>query len=105
MKITILLVAFFMGFTQSLFAAEKQIPKLEVVIETMEIEKLNISLDDSLNGYVVTPKMKCQITPDTRAFNKDTAVPLIEARNQKGKSALVSCVVKTRIVTEIKWPM
>ena len=75
----------------------------EIIVEAMEIDKLDIMLSDKLSGYVLHGNKKCRITSDTKAFKAFKSVPLIQAKNQRGKPALVHCDVKAQQVTKISW--
>ena len=77
--------------------------------ESAEITGLKINLDKSLNGRIILKKCNgckaivLKITPETKAFHKNEEVPLIRAKNQLGKSAVVSYVIKSRLVKRIVW--
>ena len=84
-------------------------PKLIRLEEALEETTLNITLDNSLNGYIVGKMCKdCKsirvtITPETVAMEKRTVVPLIEAKKRAGKPAFVIFDPKTMKVNKIRW--
>jgi len=79
--------------------------------ETAEITGLKISLDSKLNGRIILEQCTgCKsvvltITPETKAFDSSVneEVPLIQAKKQLGKSAVVSYVIKSKLVKRIVW--
>lgn len=77
--------------------------------ETAEISGLKITLDSKLNGRIILKQCTgCKsavltITPETKAFNKNIEVPLIQAKKRLGKSAVVSYVIKSKLVKSIVW--
>lgn len=83
--------------------ADRAKPLFEVLVEAIEIDKLDITLDGKLNGYVELGDKKCRVTSETKAFANDVPVALSEVKKQKGKPATVLCDVKTRHVPEITW--
>jgi len=77
--------------------------------ETAEVTGLKITLNSDLNGKIILQECsKCTkiivtITPETKAFKNEKAVPLIEAKKLVGKSALVSYNIESKLVTRIGW--
>ncbi len=77
---------------------------MKLVVETLEIDKLRISLNDSLNGYLLgKQKKRLIITPATEAYENGRKVPLLEARKQRFKHANASYDIKTGKVVRISW--
>lgn len=83
--------------------------KMERIEEAIEAERLQITLDDSLNGYITgaicddCKTIRVTITPETRAMDRNTVVPLIKARDRAGKSAIVIFDAKKLTVNTIRW--
>lgn len=102
MKFQMVLTTLLLVFTFHAHA-ERARPLFEVIVEAIEIDKLDITLDAKLNGYVNLEDKKCQVTSETKAFANDLPVSLSEVKKQKGKSATVYCDVKTKHVPKITW--
>ena len=110
--ITLLLV-----FTQAA-VAEKLIPlskssesfsTFKAPYNAIEADALRISLDDSLNGFVVgktcdtCKQIKVIVTPQTKVFSDNVEVSLKSAKKRIGRDATVIYDVKTMQVTQIRW--
>jgi len=74
-----------------------------------ESEKLRISIDDSSSGFAegkvcdLCEEIRVTITPETKAFEKRTEVPLKNARSRIGRFATVIFEVKTKKAIAIRW--
>ncbi|MBI3187295.1 MAG: hypothetical protein HYZ31_05395 [Gammaproteobacteria bacterium] len=83
--------------------------KMERLEEAIEAQRLQITLDDSLNGYITgaicddCKNIRVTITPDTLAIANNVTVPLIKARERAGKSAIVIFDAKKLTVNRIRW--
>jgi len=101
--LTLLTASYF--FSLPALATTYDTPAMKLVVETLEIEKLHITLDQSLNGYVYLDKGKKRltITPETKAFKDGIEVSLLKARDLKMKYAEVSYDFKTGQVIRIGW--
>lgn len=78
--------------------------------EAMESKSLRISLNvDTGSGFVIgricdqCDEIRVTITPETRAFNGASQVPLASARDRLGRYATVFINMKKNEVTRIKW--
>ena len=91
-------------FSLSATASTYDTENMKLVVETLEIKKLSISLDDSLRGYLLGKKKKrLIITPETEAYEDGKRVPLLKARKQRFKQVNASYDVKTGEVVRISW--
>lgn len=76
---------------------------------TVEVTGLKITLKNDLNGKIILQncseckKIIVTITPETKAIKNGITVPLIQAQELIGKSALVSYDLKSKFVTRIIW--
>ena len=108
----IILAVFMLGMISSYAVADDENKKgIILVEESFETEKLKIRMTNDLKGTVVgsicdhCKEITVTITPETRAFERNKPVPLIEAKKRYGKSALVIFDIKTKLVNEIRWPL
>ncbi len=75
----------------------------------LESESLRISLNDGLNGFVEgkvcdsCEEIRVTITPQTKAYENRSEVPLKRAESRIGRYATVIYDVKTKQVSEIRW--
>lgn len=81
--------------------AAKTVP--EIIEVGYEVESLNITLDESLNGKVFFSKGSCLITPDTLVMANNTPVAIAEVNKRKGKFATVICDQTSGKVLRILW--
>ena len=104
-------IIMFFVYAVSLFAAMQVYAggTMERIEEAIETERLNITLDDSLNGYVMgaicddCKNLRVMISPDTKATRNGVYVPLLSAKKQEGKRATVVFDPKTLKVNRISW--
>ncbi|MFW2371882.1 MAG: hypothetical protein ACN4GM_02080 [Gammaproteobacteria bacterium] len=106
----IILLMFFLGMISSYaIAAEQREKGLILLEEAFEAEKLQIRMTNDLKGTIVgricdqCKNMTVTITPQTKAFERNKPVSLIEAKKRYGKRALVIFDIKTKKVNEIRW--
>jgi len=91
-------------FSLSVSASTYDTENMKLVVETLEIEKLRISLNNSLKGYLLGKKNKrLIITPETEAYEDGRRVPLVRARKQRFKQVNASYDIKTGEVVRISW--
>lgn len=87
-------------------AGHAEILLIEDVIES---EKLQLSLDSSLDGYVTAkrcpkcPSVRLKVNKNTQAFKHGKQVHLNQATQRNGKFATVIFDPKTKVVNRIKW--
>lgn len=80
-----------------------------LVEDAIETESLRISLDADNTGFVqgkicdTCAELKVAITPETRAFEKNTEVPLKKAAGRIGRQATVFINREHTRVTRIRW--
>jgi len=83
--------------------------KIEQNKETVEVSALKITLNNESSGKIILQdcsdckKIIVTITSDTKAFKSNKEVPLVQAKDQIGKSVLVSYIIKSKAVTRIDW--
>jgi hypothetical protein len=79
------------------------------VEDAIETESLRITVKDNHTGFIqgrICDECKLltvAITAETKAFNKDTEVPLKQAAARAGKSATVFINIEHTQVTRIVW--
>jgi hypothetical protein len=78
-------------------------PTMKMVVEVLEVDKLNIYLDGSLNGYIKHRNKKLIVTPETKARKNSKQVPLQGALKLRNKYVEVAYDVKAKKVLGISW--
>jgi hypothetical protein len=74
-----------------------------------ESEELRISIDNSSSGFAEgkvcdeCEKIRVTISPETKAFEKNTEVPLQNAKSRIGRYATVIFEVETKKAIAIRW--
>ena len=87
-------------------AGQAEILLIEDAIET---DKLQLSIDASLDGYVIArrcpkcPDVRLKVDKKTQAFKQGKQIHLNQAKHRNGKFATVIFDPKTKMVKRITW--
>ncbi len=99
-------IVFYLSLFTLPLAGQAEILMLEDAIES---ESLQISINDSLDGYVITkqcstcPKLKLKIDRTTQAIKQGKVIHLHQANQLNGKYATIIFDPRTKLVKRIIW--